>query len=146
MTPAMRVAGEPSPLAVGTAADDDLPPAIPFDAAAAERIAGAAPAGMLDLSDAIDLFDMPAGTPLWLAAATRLIRPICVGALMAIPTVGAATVGLVALFSGEAATRMTTASTAFLAGIPADVLLLIGALAGGYTLAKTAEKLTGRAR
>ena len=62
---------------------------------------------------------------------------------MAIPTIGAATVGLVAAASPTRAMAMVAASTAFLAGIPADVLLLIGTLATGYGLAKTFERVRG---
>lgn len=92
------------------------------------------------------LVDLGAGAPNWLTYSLRSIRPVCVGALMAIPTLGAATVGVVAAFSPSRATAMVAASTAFLNGIPADVLLLIGTLATGYGLAKTFERVrVGRA-
>lgn len=87
--------------------------------------------------------DLGAGAPNWLTYSLRSIRPVCVGALMAIPTLGAATVGLVAAFSPLRAMAMVAASTAFLSGIPADVLLLIGTLATGYGLAKTFERVRG---
>lgn len=140
MTPDLRLPAGASPLVAGTADDADLPPPIPFDPAQAAEL-GASGSVMLGglLGDPLSA---PPGTPAWLGAVTGLIRPICVGALMAIPTAGAATVGLVALVSGEAADRMVRASTAFLGGIPDSVLLLIGTLAGGYTIAKTAEKVS----
>jgi hypothetical protein len=138
MTPTLRVAGEPSPLLAGTHDDLSLRPAIPFDQAVG---------GVPELSDVapLDPFDLKdtGGLPGWLVAATRMIRPLCVGALMAIPTLGAASVGVVALFNRTAAMNAVEASTAFLAGIPGDIVLLIGALATGYSLAKTIERLRG---
>ncbi|MBX9816071.1 MAG: hypothetical protein K2X76_15340 [Sphingomonas sp.] len=87
-----------------------------------------------------------AEAPAWLGATAKLIRPLCVGALMAIPTVGAASVGLVAMFSPATALGMAEASTRFLAGIPGDIVVLIGALAGGYTVVRSAEKIVGLRR
>jgi hypothetical protein len=141
MTPSLRTAGAPSPLADGTHDDADLRPAIPFDpSVAGDLIAGDVPVGQLDVFDLRDAVQLPG----WLVSVTRMIRPICVGALMAIPTIGAATVGTVALFDGDAAMRAATASTAFLAGIPGDIVALIGVLATGYSLSKTVERLKGK--
>lgn len=139
MTPALREAGAPSPLAAGTHDDTTLRPSIPFDPAAA---------GLPVLPDTevlLDPFEVRDAGPLpgWLAASTRSIRPVCVGALMAIPTLGAATVGTVALFNDQAAMHAVAASTAFLAGLPTEIVLLIGALASGYSLSKTIERLKG---
>lgn len=64
---------------------------------------------------------------------------------MAIPTIGTATVGLVAAFSERRAMAMSRASIAFLSGIPDNVILLIGALATGYGLAKSVERIKGAA-
>lgn len=86
-------------------------------------------------------FDLGSAAPTWLATAAKLIRPLCVGALMAIPTIGSATVGAVAFFNPTAAEAMAHASTAFLQGIPGEIVLLIGGLAGGYTLARSVEKV-----
>jgi hypothetical protein len=143
MTPDLRLPSGVSPLTAGTADDTSLPPPIPFDQEQARLLAQ----GTTVLDGIVsDPFSVPTGTPAWLGAVTGLIRPICVGALMAIPTVGAATIGAVAMVSGEAADRMAKASVAFLGGIPDGVLILIGTLAGGYTAAKTAERLVGRPR
>lgn len=138
MTPAFRTAGTPSPLATGTHDDDRLAPAIPFDA---DRAGAPEPIGVMALAG--EIVDLGADAPRWLTFALRSIRPLCIGALMAIPTVGAASVGTVALFSPARADAMVIASTAFLRGIPADVLILIGTLASGYGLAKTVERLRG---
>lgn len=136
MTPPLRTAGLPSPIDSGTHADASLPPPIPFDPAAAGRPELAEPVPF----DPFALGD-PQALPGWLVAATRMIRPICVGALMAIPTLGAATVGLVAIVDARAAMHAVAASTTFLAGIPGDIVVLIGVLASGYSLSKTVERL-----
>lgn len=140
MTLPLRLAGEPSPLAGATHVDDGLPPPIAFDAAAA-----GSPVLPRAISDSYsgEVVDLGDGAPPWLTFTLRSIRPVCVGALMAIPTVGAATVGLVALVSPLRAMAMVAASTAFLNGIPAEVLVLIGTLATGYGLAKTVERIRG---
>lgn len=91
----------------------------------------------------IDLGDL---APAWLGAMAKLIRPLCVGALMAIPTIGAASVGLVAIFSPSRALAMAEASTRFLGGIPGEIVALIAFLAGGYTVARSAEKIVGGRR
>lgn len=131
----LRTAGLPSPLATGTADDADLPPPIPFDHEAETR----------PELPPLDVFAVGEAAPMpgWLTSLTRMIRPLCVGALMAIPTVGAATVGSVAIIDHAAAMHAVEASTAFLAGIPSEIVLLIGALATGYSLSKTVERLRG---
>ncbi len=138
MTPTLRTLGHPSPIADGTHIAAALPEAIPFDPASA---------GPPELSGTIaatlDPFDVQGLSPR-LTAIARMIRPLCVGALMAIPTLGPATVGLVAIAAPERAMAMAAASTRFLAGIPGDIVALIGFLAGGYGLAKTIEKRTGK--
>lgn len=146
MTPPLRTAGEPTPLALDTQADDALRPPIPYDPDAVRFVPESPAARASDEWTYGDIVALPApvAAPGWLGTATGLIRPICVGALMAIPTLGAATVGAVALIDGGAADRMTRASTAFLGGLPDGVLWLIGALAGGYTVARTTEKLADR--
>lgn len=90
--------------------------------------------------------ELGASAPAWLGATAKLIRPLCVGALMAIPTIGAASVGLAAIFDRDTALAMADASTRFLAGIPAEIVALIGFLAGGYTVARSAEKIVGELR
>lgn len=135
-----RTSGAPSPIADGTHDDSGLPPSIPF----------AAGGGQTELDDAaflqIDRVDLGAGAPTWLVAAARLIRPLSVGALMAIPTLGAATIGLVAMFDRTRAMAMADASVAFLAGLPTDIVLLIGTLGTGYGFARSIEKLRGKNR
>lgn len=138
MTLIHRVDGEPSPFSLATHDDADLRPAIPFD------VATASPRPVLDMLDA-EIRAAGAEASPGLSRVTGLIRPICVGALMAIPTVGTATVGLVAMFSERRAMAMVRASTAFLAGIPSEIVLLIGALATGYGVAKSIERIKGTA-
>ncbi|WP_454280195.1 hypothetical protein [Sphingomonas sp. Marseille-Q8236] len=137
MTPSLRDNGSPSPIEAGTHDPAGLPPPIPFDQATAEglRLAG---------TTSIDALDLGPDAPAWMTALARSIRPLCVGALMAIPTAGAASVGLVAMVSPRAAAAMVAASTAFLAGIPTDIVLLIGTLASGYGLAKSIEKVRAK--
>lgn len=137
MTPPLRDNGSPSPFEAGTHDPAGLPPPIAFDPAMAEglRLSG-------DMGN-LDTLDLGPGAPAWMTALARSIRPLCVGALMAIPTLGAASVGLVAIVSPGAATAMVRASTGFLAGIPTDIVVLIGTLASGYGLAKSIERLRG---
>jgi len=129
----------PSPLLLDTHDDTGLRPAIAFDPAVA---------GVPELPDApafqsIDAVDLGDAAPAWLSAAARLIRPLSVGALLAIPTVGAASVGLVALVDEARGMAMARASVAFLAGLPTDIVILIGTLATGYGFAKSIERLKG---
>lgn len=139
MTPTLRALGQPSPIVDGTHLATALPDPIPFDPAAA---------GTPELSDTIaatlDPFEVKGLSPR-LTSIARMIRPLCVGALMAIPTLGPASVGLVAIVAPERAMAMAAASTHFLAGIPGDIVALIGLLAGGYGLAKTFEKRAAKA-
>jgi len=129
------------PLARGTQNDDGLVPAFAFDPAAAGR-----PELGDEFVGALDAIDLGEGAPAWLVATARLIRPLSVGALMAIPTVGTATIGAVALFSRERALAMSEASVAFLQGLPTDIILLIGTLATGYGVSRSIEKLKGKSR
>ncbi len=106
---------------------------------AADALPIGAPAGMPPEGE----IDLGASAPAWLGATAKLIRPLCVGALMAIPTIGAASVGITAIFDRATALAMAEASTRFLVGIPTDIVALIGFLAGGYTVARSAEKIVG---
>lgn len=165
----IRSGGFPSPLEAGThdANISDLPPPIPFepsgsssanDTSSAEgspklvTILFGPPPSTSNSGDSGSatppegIIDLGGEAPAWLGATAKLIRPLCVGALMAIPTVGAASVGLVAIFSPATALGMSEASTRFLAGIPGDIVALIGFLAGGYTIARSAEKIIGPRR
>lgn len=137
MTPPLRDNGSPSPFENGTHDPAGLPPPIAFDPAMADglRLGG-------EIAS-LDTLDLGPGAPSWMTALARSIRPLCVGALMIISTAGAASVGLVAMVSPRAAAAMVAASTAFLAGIPTDIVLLIGTLASGYGLAKSVERLRG---
>lgn len=137
-TPTLREGGLPSPLHEGTFEADGLVPPFPFEAAVA---------GQPELGEVmLDPFLLGDGAPGWMSSAARAIRPLCIGALMAIPTIGAATVGTVALFSGPAAERMVRASIGFLGGLPTDIMVLIGVLSTGYGFARTVEKLRGSVR
>lgn len=122
----------------GTHDDTGLAPPIPFDPPAA-----GAPVLGEDCFQSIDAVDLGADAPAWLTSLTRMIRPISVGALMAIPTVGAATVGLVAAFDAPRGLAMAAASVAFLQGLPVDIVILIGTLATGYGFAKSIERIKG---
>lgn len=137
MTLPLRDNGSPSPFDGGTHDSAGLPPPIPFDQATADGL-------RLGSAVAIDTLDLGPDAPAWMTALARSIRPLCVGALMAIPTAGAASVGLVAMVSPRTAAAMVAASTAFLAGIPTDIVVLIGTLASGYGLARSIEKVRGK--
>lgn len=78
-----------------------------------------------------------------LATVLRLVRPLSVGALIAVPTLGAAACGATAMFDTDTALGMARASTLFLQGIPGEVYMLVGFFGGGYGLAKTVERLKG---
>lgn len=147
-----------SPFEDGTHDDAMLPPQIPYDPRDAGMPELPRPVPMpLPVPDyepglsaivtgGSDPFAIQPNMPRWLAWPTGLIRPLCVGALMAIPTLGAATVGTVAAFDEARAQAMVRVTTSFLIGIPTDITVLIGALAGGYALAKSVEKIKGAAR
>lgn len=77
--------------------------------------------------------------PKWLQNAVALTRPLYTSALIAIPSVGALSVGAVGFFSEPRAMAMVHASTAFLVGIPDAAYGLIGAVALGYTASKSVE-------
>ncbi|KQM23115.1 hypothetical protein ASE73_02510 [Sphingomonas sp. Leaf24] len=140
MTPNLRTHGLPSAIAAGThQPDDGLPEPTAFD-----PVAAGVPELVAPVRDILDPFDVGGLSPR-LVAVARMIRPLCVGALMAIPTLGPASVGLVAIVAPDRALAMAEASTRFLVGIPGDIVALIGFLAGGYGLAKTIEKRVGKA-
>ena len=135
MTDPYRLAGEPSPFEAGAHVTVPLRPEIAFDPVAA---------GVPELQDAfasIDTIDLGEQAPGWLVSAAKLIRPLSVGALMAIPTVGAGSVGLVAMIAPARGEAMARASVLFLQGLPLDVVVLIGTLATGYGFARSVEKL-----
>ena len=115
--PAVRIAGAPSPLTDGTHDAMDL--------------------GLADTSQE----PAPGAASLWLVGFAKLIRPISIGALMAIPTVGPAVVGIVAFFSPSRAMAMVQASTGFLQALPTDIVLMIATLATGYGVARSFDKL-----
>lgn len=130
-TAAAGAAPEPAP------AGREQPSAASTTPASAAPAAGSAPA----LSER-DIWDT-AGCPLWLASLLRLVRPMTVGALLAVPTLGAAACGLTALVDVDTGVGMANASTLFLQGIPGEVYMLIGFFGGGYGLARTVERLRG---
>lgn len=153
MTRTLRHAGSPSPLAAEThdVPAGALPEPIPFDQAVAgspERHGISAKV----LEAWREANGLPRPTPAIpldprisrLEQLARLIRPICVGALMAIPTLGTASVGVVSAIWPERGRAMAEASVLFLRGMPTDVVLLIGCLATGYGFAKTFETLKGK--
>jgi hypothetical protein len=88
----------------------------------------------------LDRFDFSRGVlPPWVEHAVALTRPFGVAALVLIPTLGAASVGIVASWAPQSAMQMAETSTAFLQGIPDALYGLIGAVALGYSAAKSFE-------
>lgn len=82
--------------------------------------------------------------PPWINNFVALTRPLTTSAIIAIPSIGAFTVGTVAGFNAEAAMNMAEASTAFLKGIPDAAYGMIAALGLGYTAGKTAEAIKAK--
>ena len=90
---------------------------------------------MTGLSDRIAGLELP----VWLTQLVAVSRPLVVTMTVAIPAIGAASVGLVAMFDAPRALGMAAASTAFLQGVPDSAYGLIAALGLGYFGAKTYE-------
>lgn len=94
-----------------------------------------------------DSIDLSRGElPGWLNNLVALTRPLALTMTVAIPSMGAFTVGVVASFSPKAATAMMEASTKFLQGIPDAGWGAIVAIALGYTASKTAEVIKAPAQ
>lgn len=80
--------------------------------------------------------------PPWVDNLVTVTRPLAVNALIAIPTLGAMMVGVVAgVFGEDKAMAMANASVAFLQGIPDALYALIGGTFLGYAGAKTTEAI-----
>lgn len=69
----------------------------------------------------------------------KVSRPLAVTMVVAIPALGAMTVGIVSGFNPSAGAAMAANSTAFLKGIPVEIVALIGTLGTGYIAAKSWE-------
>ena len=88
----------------------------------------------------LDQIDFSNGhLPPWLPPLISLTRPFATTLTAMMLPVGAASVGVVGLFSAERAMNAAAASTAFLQGIPEPLYYLIGIITTGYFGAKTAE-------
>lgn len=88
----------------------------------------------------LDRFDFVNGDiPKWLQNVVGLARPAVVTMTVAIPSLGAFTVGMVAAVAPEAAMRMAMTSVIYLKGIPDAAWGAITAIALGYTVAKSTE-------
>lgn len=85
-------------------------------------------------------FDLVSGDlPPWLTNFVSIARPLFVAGNVAIPVLGAFTVGLVSFIWPVQALTMVDASTKFLQGIPDAAYGMITALALGYIGAKSWE-------
>lgn len=82
--------------------------------------------------------------PPWLNNFVALTRPLGTSAIVAIPSVGAFTVGAVAFVWPVEAMDMVKASTSFLQGIPDAAYAMIATIALGYTAGKTAEAIKAK--
>lgn len=82
--------------------------------------------------------------PPWLNNFVALTRPLTTSMIIAIPSLGAFTVGLVSAWAPETAAAMAENSTAFLKGIPGEAYAMIGTIALGYTVSKTAEAIKAK--
>lgn len=70
---------------------------------------------------------------------SKVSRPLAVTMVVAIPALGAMTVGIASIFSPATGAAMAANSTAFLKGIPTEIVALIGSLGLGYIGAKSWE-------
>lgn len=87
-----------------------------------------------------DSIDLSRGElPGWLNNLVALTRPLALTMTVAIPSMGAFSVGIVATLWPKTAMAMVDASTKFLQGIPDAGWGAIVAIALGYTASKTAE-------
>lgn len=91
----------------------------------------------MSIFDSIDF--SRAELPGWINNLVALARPAALTMTVAIPSLGAFTVGTVAFKWPRTAMAMADASTSFLKGIPEAGWGAIVAIALGYTAAKTAE-------
>ncbi|MGX7926446.1 hypothetical protein ACWPMX_07720 [Tsuneonella sp. HG094] len=95
----------------------------------------------------LDQFDLSQGDlPPWIVKAVAVTRPLTTSGIIAIPVMGAFSVGLISGFESwfvEAGTgaRMAKDSTAFLQGIPDAAYAMIATIALGYSASKTAEAI-----
>lgn len=93
----------------------------------------------------LDDFDFSQGDlPPWIVKAVAVTRPLTTSGIIAIPVMGAFSVGLISgleswFVGAGTGARMAADSTAFLRGIPDAAYAMIGAIALGYTGAKTFE-------
>lgn len=90
----------------------------------------------------LDQIDLARGSlPPWLAPLISLTRPLATTLTGMLVPVGAFTCGTVALFDAQRGLDMAAASTAFLAGIPDSLYLLIGGVFSAYSASKTVEAI-----
>lgn len=68
----------------------------------------------------------------WIASFAKVTRPLAVTMTVAIPALGAMSIGVISLFSAEAGASAALNSTDFLKGIPNELYLMIGTIATGY--------------
>ena len=93
-----------------------------------------------------DKLDLSHGElPGWINNLVALTRPVALTMTVAMPPLGAATVGLVAFKYPQTAMAMARASSTFLQGIPTEGWAAVTAIALGYTASKTAEVIKAKA-
>jgi len=89
-----------------------------------------------------DHFDLTKGDlPPWLNQFVAITRPLGTSMLIAIPALGAFTIGVVSGFSERAGAAMAKNAVAFLQGIPDAAYAMITAAALGYTAGKSWEAI-----
>jgi hypothetical protein len=90
----------------------------------------------------LDNFDLRDGDlPPWITKLVAVTRPLTTSGIIAIPVMGAFTVGTVAGFDFQTGMNMSKASTHFLQGIPDAAYAMIAAVALGYSASKTTEAI-----
>lgn len=91
------------------------------------------------------LLDFTRGdVPPWLNNTVALTRPLAATMVVAIPALGAASVGFVSYFDPASGAAMALNSTDFLKGIPDAAYGAIVAIALGYTAGKTVEAVKAK--
>lgn len=93
----------------------------------------------------LEQFDFSQGDlPPWIVKAVAVTRPLTTSGIIAIPVMGAFSVGLISgleswFVGAGTGARMAKDSTAFLQGIPDAAYAMIATIALGYSAAKTVE-------
>lgn len=93
---------------------------------------------MTGIRDLVDLKDALAEDG-WIASFAKVSRPLAVTLTVAIPALGAASVGLATIFDPAMGAAMAKNSAGFLSDLPEALYWMVGGIATGYFGAKAFE-------